>query len=128
MTTVLFPDAAGLVVAYLAGELNVPVGTRVPNPRPARFVKIARHGGVALNRVTDGPQISVEAWDATEEEAHDLAQRARSRLWALRGSVLDGVTVYQVTDFAGPQSFPDPDSTQARYVFAVQLGLRGSAA
>lgn len=122
----VFPDAAAVVCVALVEELDVQAGTKVPNPRPTEFVLARRTGGPRLNLVADDAQISIECWAATDEAAHDLAQRARSVVHAMRGTVVDGVTVYRVAEFTGPQDLPDPISHQPRYVFTVSIAMRGS--
>ena len=51
------------VVAWLAGRLPaVHVGTRVPERRPPRFVRVGRTGGERLNLALERPVILVECW------------------------------------------------------------------
>lgn len=130
---VVFPDAAAVVVGHLRAELaarddSAKVGTRVPNPRPARFVRIRRIGGPRLNLVADRPQLSIESWAATEEQAADLAQLCRGLIHAMRGTTVAGVAIYRVTEFAGPAELPDPTSDQPRYVQTFEIAMRGTAA
>jgi hypothetical protein len=61
---IVFPDAAELVARYLRDALAergqpVRVVTRVPNPRPAAFVRVKRIGGARLDVVTDRPRLDV---------------------------------------------------------------------
>lgn len=125
---VAYPDAVAVAISWLTTQMGpnllVP---RVPNPRPARMVLVRRTGGPRLNEVADNAILAVEAWDETEEDAHDLAQEARAYLFALRGEVVGGVACYRVTDVAGPQLLPDPESDQPRYAFTVQTAMRGVA-
>lgn len=125
---VLFGDAERLLADWLRGEIDAPVSNKVPNPRPPRFVTVRRHGGPRANVVTDAPQIGVEVWGESDADAHDLAQVARSALlYQLRGQVIDGHTVYRVTEIGGPGNLPDPVSNQPRYVFELQVFIRGKA-
>jgi hypothetical protein len=125
---VLFPDAVAVAISWLELQMGpnllVP---RVPNPRPARMVLVRRLGGPRLNIVADDALLGVEAWDETEEDAHDLAQTARGYLLAMRGEVVDNVACYRVADVGGPSLLPDPESDQPRYVFTVQAAMRGTA-
>jgi hypothetical protein len=121
----LFGDTVALVINRLRPELgSVPIGARVPNPRPAAFVVVLRTGGVQETPVTEGAQITVEAWSNRSENAHDLAQLCRAHLHAMQGEVVDGVQVYRVDEFSGPGDLPDPVSTQARYTFTVSITVR----
>lgn len=127
MTELLaFPDAEAVAVAALDAALTVPVSTRVPNPRPAVFVRVARVGGARVNLVTDAPVLVVECWAASSVAAAELARLARAHLFALEGSTTAGAWVRKVLDVAGPQSFPDPVSESPRYQFTAQLHLRGA--
>jgi len=125
---VLFGDAERLLADWLRGEIDAPVSSKVPSPRPPRFVTVRRHGGPRAHTVVDAPQIGVEAWGETDADAHDLAQAARSALlYRLPGQVIDGHTVYRVTEIGGPGNLPDPVSGQPRYVCELQVLIRGKA-
>lgn len=131
MTTpfVLFPDATRIVADRLRALLEpTPVVTRVPKPRPDRFVLVRRLGGARANLVVDDAQLGIECWDDTDAEAHDLAQLARAHVNAMAGTVAGGVRVYAVREFAGPADLPDPLSNQPRYVFTSQVAVRGTGA
>lgn len=120
------PDAEALMVRYLADTLGESVSTRVPNPRPDRFLRLERVGGSRRNRVTDEAIVVVEAWALTELEASDLARRAYAHTWALEQTDTPEGYVRRVRDVAGPQNYPDPTSEKPRYVFTVLLDLRGA--
>ncbi|MGW2742374.1 hypothetical protein [Streptomyces sp. NPDC001450] len=124
-----FPDSVAVVRAYLRdvlvdGGYDVPVGTRVPNPRPPRFIRLERIGGTRLDRITDRPRIDVHCWGESEEAANDLAGRARALLLAMPG--WRGVVAYDVAEVGGPSNLPDPESGQDRIAFAVEVSLRGA--
>ncbi|CAL9592264.1 hypothetical protein SUDANB1_05249 [Streptomyces sp. enrichment culture] len=125
-----FPDGVAVVRAYLREQLvargtDVPVGTRVPEQRPPRFVRLERVGGMRVDLVTDRPRIDVQCWGDSEESAHDLAQLARALLLAMPG--WRGAVAYDVAEVGGPNTLPDPASGQPRVVFAVEVSLRGRA-
>jgi hypothetical protein len=130
---IVFPDAEAVVVDYLRTELDargpaIPVGTRVPNPRPSIFVQVERQGGPRRNIVVDDAQIGISAWADRQQDAQDLVQLCRGLLWAAVGTTQGGVQVHRVEEFAGPALLPDPLSDQPRYVLTVQISLRGAAA
>ena len=127
---VLYPDVEALLSTWLRGQLDgVPVGNRVPNPRPASFVTVRRHGGIRHTVVTDAAQVGLECWAASDAEAHDLAQLCRALLlYRLPGQILDGHTVYRVDEMGGPSNLPDPASSSPRWVMELQVHVRGIAA
>lgn len=53
------------------------VATKVPNPRPATFVRAWANGGAAINRVLERVQITVDVWAPSTVEASDLAADIR---------------------------------------------------
>lgn len=123
----VFGDIEAALVAALREVLGVPVATRVPNPRPPRFVRLTRVGGPVRDKVTDRPLIVVEAWDAAGDvAAHDLAAEARARLHALAGTGIGGVWVRRVGEVSGLSNYPDPESGTSRYQITVQLDTRGA--
>ncbi|AQW55295.1 hypothetical protein ACIQPP_05600 [Streptomyces violaceusniger] len=124
-----FPDGVAVVRAYLHGALvargaGLPVGTRVPDPRPPRFIRLERVGGARLDLVTDRPRIDVQCWGESEEAATDLATLARALLFAMPG--WRGAVAYDVAEVGGPNTLPDPESGQDRVAFAVEVSLRGA--
>lgn len=121
-----FTDATALVIGHLNDALTSPVSRTVPNPRPASFVTVLRTGGaVDPLPLTEGAQLTIEAWSTSAPNAYLLASDARLALHQMAGTVVDGVAVYRVEEAAGPQDLPDPESTQARYTFTVIVHLRG---
>jgi hypothetical protein len=136
---IVFPDATELFADHLRVELDergytdLHVGTRIPNPRPDRFVRVLRTGGTRRNLVVDESQLTIEAWAESEQVAQDMAQLARAIVGAARGDVLDGVPIYRVDDVTGPGALPsgpvytpDPISQQPRFSFSMLVACRGA--
>lgn len=114
-----WPDIVSLVVAHLDAVLNpIPTATRVPNPRPERFVQVRRVGGLALPPVRDQARLDAFTWAPTEPEAMTVALDVRQELWALAGTDTLGITVYAVTEFLGPRQ-DDDDTTGTPRVWAT---------
>jgi hypothetical protein len=115
MELITYPDVEALVVAVLAAgfaaldEDDLKVSTRVPNPRPAEFVKVICGGGLDETMVSEAAQITVEGWAKTEARAFELCDLARAILRA-QDSDLRGAR-----GFAYPQNLPDPVTDQVRY-------------
>lgn len=121
---VLSPDAEAAVISHLASALTVPVSQSVQNPRPASFVTVRRTGGFRSDVVVDAAQLTVEAWAASPADAHDLCQLARGHCHAMVGTVVAGVAVSAVAEFAGPGYLPDPESRQPRYSMTLSMTCR----
>lgn len=134
MERILFPDAAAAVIGALNAQLpalgftGVPVRSRVPSTRPARFVLVFRTGGPRASVVTDAAQLTIEAWASNDADAHDLAQAARAIVIGLEGTVTGGVSVYGINEFSGPAYLPDPASDQSRFTWTTSVTTRGVAA
>lgn len=123
MQTLTFPDIEDLLTAHLGTVLGVPVGTRAAAASP--FVRVLRTGGPAPTRVTDSPQVTVEAYHSRESGAIELLGRARRALADLPGVELDGFRVKSVVELGGPANLPDPNTTLHRYTFTAVVQIRG---
>lgn len=130
-----FADPVTLTIGHLAANVDtytpaswddVPVRKNVPNPRPARFVRVFRTGGPKQGHVVDAAQMTIECWANRDEDAAALAGIVRALVNAMRGEVLDGVQCYRVDEFSGPADLPDPESAQPRMTWTVAVWLRGS--
>lgn len=129
---IIYPDVALTVVTYLRAELadradTATVGTRIPDVRPDRMVRVERVGGVRTNLITDSALVTVESWAASEADAAELGQLVRALILAAEGTTQAGVVIYKVTEVGGLQHLPDPDTEHERYSFTTQIGLRGTA-
>jgi hypothetical protein len=131
---ITFPDATAVVLSAME-VLDVATRDRVPTDRDLlndllaevnTFVLCRRVGGPSRDRVVDDASVTLEAWAPTPEVAHDLLQDARAVLHSLPGTVVDGVPVYQVQEFAGPAFLADPISDHPRYTLTASVSLRGS--
>jgi hypothetical protein len=118
-----FPDIEELLTAYLGAALGVPAGTR--SSTADTYLRILRTGGPAPTRVTDSPQVTVEAYDPLESGALRLLGSARRELADLPGTELAGWSVKSVTEMGGPANLPDPNSTSKRYTMTAVVQIRG---
>jgi hypothetical protein len=127
---IVFPDVEAVVVDFLAEHLSaagvtIPVSTRVPSPRPARFVRVMRTGGAASSIVTDAAQVTVESYGGSESSTVVLAQFTRGLLRSMPGRVSAPV-IYRVDEAGGPSNFPDPLTAQTRYSQTFVIYTRGA--
>lgn len=125
MTEVLVPqDIEAALVSHLGIQLGCLVATRVPNPRPAKHVRVRRTGGRRVSLVLDNPTVLVECWAETESAAHDLAGLAGGALAASPGTwIADGVWL-NAADVSSPVNYEDPSTRMPRYQFTASLWLR----
>lgn len=135
---VLFGDVEACVIAWLTehlpyhGEDACVVG-EVPEVRPAKFVRVAGTGGVALSVIHETARVTVEAWHQSATEAHDLAQLCRALIGAMAGETVTHTVgdrtadmfVYRVREVGRPAPFPDQMSGQPRCDFSSELAVRG---
>lgn len=117
----MFPDAESMLVAFLKTVVTVPVSTRVPQTRPASFVRVWRTGGAAVNRVLDRPTITVQAWADSSVDAAELARKCREALLSKSTTM---PLVRGVEEQTGPYSDPDPETGIPRYSLTVRLSVR----
>lgn len=130
MALVVYRDAEFEVIDYLNDALigrsesyvsGLELGTRKPTPFTPPFIAVRRAGGVSDAIVLDHPRVDVQVWHATDQDAQDLAQLARALLLAMPGTG----GVIRARDFSGPTPIPDPETTSPRYLFTVELAMRG---
>ncbi|WP_130178098.1 hypothetical protein [Cryobacterium sp. SO1] len=94
----------------------------------SRFIVVHRTGGVLASRVSDNPILVVECYDATPEQAYQLAAEVREHLAQLPRRLTTDPRVYKVVETAGPASLPDPRSTSHRYTQTIAVHTRGRRA
>ncbi|MFQ6851274.1 hypothetical protein AAIB46_10295 [Streptomyces sp. 35M1] len=126
---IAFPDSVEVYARYLREALAargdpVQTGTRVPTPRPRRFVTVHRIGGTRLDVVTDRPRLDVHCWGATEDEAADLVTVVRALAFAAPG--WRGAVVYDVAEVGGPSLLTDSETSLPKYAHAIELSIRGA--
>lgn len=117
------PDVEAMVGAFLREHFSVPVSTKVPNPRPVRFIRAWRTGGSASSRVLEQAQVTITCSAANSVQASDDARAARS---ALMNEYTGMPLVRGVEEISGPYFDPDPDTNGDRYSFTVRLVVRAA--
>ena len=122
------PDIEAVLIAYLSAELgdaglHVPVSTHVPDDRPGLFVRVQQTGGTTTDHVIVQAEFAIQCWAPDDVEASRLARTAEDLLLGMHGDQY-GAWVRGVVSMGGIAYFPDPDSRQPRYQFAVQVNVR----
>jgi hypothetical protein len=119
---ILFPDAEGMLISHLKASFasrgeTAKVSSRTAPDAAGKYVRVSRVGGPA-SLVTDNPMLTVQTWGASTLEASNLGKLARALVRTMPG-------LKSFREIGGLQYFEDPDSTQPRYQFTVQVSLRG---
>lgn len=124
-----FGDAEAMAIAWLTGKLGsgVLIHTKVPNPRPAKFVQVVLTGGRRIDLAYRRAQLTFKCWGATEVAASDLCDLTYAQFFAVAGETVGGVTVRRVDEVGAPANVPDPESDLPRYQFTVGAECRGTA-
>jgi hypothetical protein len=123
---VVFQDTEVLVVDALTTGLaqvnmSVPVGTRVPNPRPDSFVRVVRAGGTRETIVSEQAWIIMEAYAVQETDASYLLSVCRAILHAQEEPI------FGTFEVSGPVNLPDPTTSQVRYTQTFGIRARGNS-
>lgn len=119
MNPSVFVDAEAVVIDHLAARLSgVQVCGEVPNPRPARFVRVERVGGARETRVSDAARFVIEAWAGTDTDAAQLLNTTRSHLFDVEGDL------FGADEYGGPARLPDPLSHMCRYSASFTIRTR----
>lgn len=130
----MFGDVEAAIVAILKASAGVtaynPVTVAtdlIGYTKPARWVRVARTGGVpTLWMRLDNPLVTIAAIAEDKGAAVDLAAAARSAVFAARGLYSgNGLALYDVGDEAGLTWDPDDaDPSIPRYTFTLSLVTR----
>ncbi|WP_193104701.1 hypothetical protein [Brachybacterium sp. FME24] len=122
MEAITYPDPKAALIGFLNGVLDVPAYSRVPNERPASFVRVLLAGGEGgVDGFLSDVAFTVESWDNNESAAQARAQRIRGHL---RGAYLmGGHPVYGYKEWGPPVDLADA-SLQWRYTFTFAIRFR----
>lgn len=117
------------LVGELTARLTVHVGTRIPKPRPAEFVRVISTGGGERDLVSDEATLVVEGFAESETGARRLCALAVAHAQAAgRAGSLGGVTCYGVRLVARPANLPMPSvPDRFRFTATIAADLRRSA-
>ena len=105
------------------------VGTKVPNPRTAEFVRVYRTGGVSPDITSDAVSLTIEAYAENEKRAERMCSFAVAALQAAgRDGSVGSVPCRRVDIFSLPANLPDPNVTDLhRYSSLISVVLRRTA-
>lgn len=137
---IVFPDIEKTLVDYLTAELaaasdTAKVVSRVPEPRPARMVRVTRndrkrrndredeHGSRGPNLILDRPRVVLECTDDAGAAA-GLAALVRAILAGAAPGYLGPVWCDYLED-VGIENDTDPATAAPRQVIIADLYVRG---
>lgn len=122
MPTPIAPDPADVTIAHLNSvEPGAQAFDYVPDPRPARFIRVIPSGGAGrMARVVHRGLVIVECWGESRTDASALARATDAAMLAMA----DTGAAYVVNTAATFAFLPDPTSRQARYTATYELFLR----
>lgn len=123
-----FPDSEALLAGWLREQLPA---VRVVAQLPANvedhvpLLWVARIGGPALiPGIVDRPRIDVDAFDATYEQAADLALAVQALMPTMRGVTTGGGVVCGVDEETGPARRPEYNPQVRRLGATYVLTIR----
>lgn len=113
-------DIEKALITYLSSALNMPCYAYPPPEVPALFLTLERTGG-ASEFYKDSPEVAVQAWADTREEASALILKVRKLvLERVREDIPEVVSVSANSLY----SFPDPTSRLQRYQMVLEFITR----
>lgn len=109
-------------------EITVDVSSRIPNPRPASFIRVTRTGGTEANMVQERAVLLVECWGGTQQQAWDLVAAAYRVLQGRDPLEFNGIELGS-RSCSSPVNYPDPSTTSPRYQFQLEttVNLKGAS-
>lgn len=115
-----FDDVEAMVKPFIGSRVaGTKVGTKVPNPRPASFVRAWVTGGAAVNRVLERVQITIDVWGTSTAASSGMIGDIRH---AFLNDYTEMPLVRGVEEITRPYFNPDGDID--RYRFTVALMVR----
>lgn len=99
------------------------MSTQRPRDLPPEFIRILLIGGNRKNKITVSRTFAIEAWAGNSARAVELVEATYSIIHSLENSVVEGVHIGAVGDFALPADLPDPDTAHSRFTFTTEIDM-----
>lgn len=121
-------SGVAFVVAFLKEQYSLhsetaAVGSKIRDPRPARFTKVRSMGGFRPNIAQYAPMINFECWAPDEIAAEQLGSLTEALITSLPDLSPACTSVVEVGGLAYQ---PDPSSDTPRFTFTKQIYLRSA--
>lgn len=115
-----FDDVEDMVIPFIKAQVSpTRVVKKVPNPRPAQFVRAWVNGGAAVNCVLEDVQVTVDVWASTLDEASKMAATIRDAF--LNDAQAAMPLVRGVSEVTRPYSQPDETSERYRATYSLRV-------
>jgi hypothetical protein len=119
------PSGVAVTVAYLKAQYVIhgetaTVGSKIRDPRPAKFTKVRLMGGNRSYISRYASMITFECWAGDDIIAEELGTLTEALIDAMP-DLHEACT--RVVEVGGLVNQPDPDSGSPRYVFTKQIYL-----
>lgn len=127
MAELLIPaDDEVAVGDELRARIGGQVGTAIPNPTPAEFLRVLSVGGIERDLVSDSFRLTVEGFAPTEGRARELCALGVAHAQAAgRAGRMGGVVCYGVRVEGLPGNLPLPTLPRHyRYSATITVDLR----
>lgn len=123
MEALVFPDGKALLIAALKAQMGLRVASKVPDPRPAEFIRVQDAGTDRVSRFLREYTFTLDFWAQSTTRAERIGAEALARFESL--DAVDGIPVFRPRDWGPPVELPD-ESGQPRYTATVSFRLKSS--
>lgn len=126
---IIEPPATKLLIEHLQAELldrgdPAKVSGKVQDG-PCVVVKLI--GGSLSDVVVSEAVMAFDCYDPLQERAEARAGLVGAIVRAMRGTVVGGVAIYEVTSIGRPGNLPDPVTESPRWTQTISIFMRASA-
>lgn len=120
-------EGAAVALAKTVPTVGTAVGTRLPNPRPPKFVRLQRTNGFQRNMIQERATLLFECWGATDTEAWLLAVAVHEAFNGRDPLEQNGIE-FEERVVSSPVNYPDPSTASPRYTFTLEttVTMKGS--
>lgn len=123
MEALTFPDGKALIVSWLADLTGIPVASRVPDPRPERFIRVQDASSQRVDRHIREVSFTLDFWAESTVNAERIGAVVLAFFEVL--DEVNGTPIYRPRDWGPPVELPD-ESGQPRYTATISFRLKSS--
>lgn len=112
-------EAAAVALVKSISFIGNNVGTRLPNPRPSKFVRVQRTGGEQRNMIQERVVLLFECWGKDDTEAWLVTKTVHEAFQGRTPLEHNGVE-FEERVTSSPVNYPDPSTASPRYTFTLE--------